>query len=211
MGLTKRMFSELIGTFIMVFCGAGAIVVNQLTGAITHFGIAALFGLVVAAVIFSFGSSSGAHINPSVSLTLFVLKKMSLKELVVYVSSQITGAILACLLLSVIFPDAITLGQTNPSGSEAQTFILEMFITFILMLTVLRIPESDTIVPAALSVGCAVFILALFAGPISGASMNPARSIGPSIVSGDVSNLWIYIVAPCLGALMAIPVNRVLT
>ena len=207
-----KFFSELWGTFGLVFCGAGAIVVNELTGAITHFGVAVIFGMIVAAMIISSGSVSGSHINPAVSLAFFVIKKITLLELVYYVVAQIIGAVLACLVLLALFPDAESMGQTNPMGSDLQSFGLEVMITFILMLVILRIPEEggDVILRAAISVGFTVLVLALFAGPICGASMNPARSIGPALISGDMTKLWIYIAAPCIGALLAIPINRLM-
>lgn len=209
--IKSRFISEFLGTFCLVFCGAGAIVVEEQTGAITHFGIALLFGLIVAAMIISFAAKSRAHINPSVSLAFFFIKKLTLAELAYYVVAQVLAAVVACVLLKYLFPDAISMGQTNPSGSVLQTFVLEVIITFVLMLVVLRIPEDgEVVLKAAISVGFTVFVLALFAGPITGASMNPARSIGPAVVAGDVINLWIYIVAPCLGSLLAIPVNKLM-
>jgi len=199
----KKIFSELLATFFLVFAGTGAIVINQESnGAITHLGVAITFGLVVIAMIFAFAKYSGSHMNPAVTIALVIGGKFKLKELPNYIAAQIAGAILASLVLHVLFPENKFLGSTQPSGSEMQSFVLEFIMTFFLMFTVLSTTVKENFY-APFAIGFVVLLEALFGGPISGASMNPARSIGPAIVSGHFESLWIYIVATTAGSCIA--------
>lgn len=204
-------FAELCGTFILVFAGTGAIVINHVSGgAVTHPGIALTFGLVVLAMIHTFGPISGAHMNPAVTLGLVAAGRFPLRSVTSYLLSQFAGALLASVLLRLLFPDHGTLGATIPSGSSLQSFVLEVILTLILMLVVLRLSKSPSGgAPAALVVGAVIALEAMFAGPICGASMNPARSLGPALVSLNLQHLWIYMAAPILGALLAVLLNRV--
>ena len=206
----QRYIIECLGTYILVFVGTGAVVIDSITGSITHLGIAIAFGLVVTAVIYSFGEKSGAHINPAVSIGFCLLGKLSLKDCVGYSISQIIGATLASLTLIALFPETNTLGQTLPRDTVLQSFLLEIVITFILMVVILEVSQGskEQGLMAGFAVGFAVLFLALVAGPISGASMNPARSIGPALISGALSPLWIYIVGPCLGVALAVALFR---
>lgn len=203
----KKYVAELLGTFILIFCGTGSIIINQETGgtAIGHLGIALSFGLVVTAVIYTFGALSGAHINPAVTLGFWAAGLFPRKEVLPYIASQLIGAFMATGLLKLLFPANDFLGGTTPSGSVWQSFVLEVVLSFMLMLVVLFTSQGskEVGVLAGLAIGATVLLEALFAGPICGASMNPVRSLSPAVVSGHVSTLWIYLSAPVLGMLGA--------
>ena len=203
----KKYLAEVIGTFILIFCGTGSIIINQETAGahIGHLGIAISFGLVVTVVIYTFGALSGAHINPAVTIGFWLAGLFSKKEVLPYIISQIVGAFLATGLLKLLFPANEFLGGTTPSGTEWQSFVLEVVLSFMLMLVILFTSQGskEVGVLAGLAIGATVLLEALFAGPICGASMNPVRSLSPAVVSGHISTLWIYIVAPILGMVMA--------
>lgn len=201
----RRYAAELLGTYALVFAGTGAIIVNEQTGALGHFGVAATFGLIVLAMIYAFGDVSGAHLNPAVTLGFVVAKRFAAKQAVPYITAQLAGAVLASLTLRFLFPDSVALGATFPVGSDMQSFVLEVILTFFLMLVVLQVAHGSKEVGlmAGIAIGAVVGLEALFAGPICGASMNPARSIAPALVSGEMRALWIYIAAPVMGALLA--------
>ncbi len=209
----NRYVAELIGTFALVFCGTGAIVINEQTnGAVSHVGIAITFGLIVMAMIYSLGSISGAHLNPAVTVAFTFAGRFKLKQVFPYITSQLAGAFLASITLKYLFPSNETLGATLPAGTEMQSFILEFILTFFLMLVIINVAtgSKEQGMFAGLAIGSTVLLEAMFAGPVSGASMNPVRSISPAIVSGHLEHLWIYIVAPIAGASFAIPVFRIL-
>jgi aquaporin Z len=202
----KKSFAELFGTFALVFAGTGAIVINDFSGgAITHVGIALTFGLIVLAMIYTVGDVSGAHLNPAVTLGFWAAHRMPGREVPAYIASQIAGALLASALLRVLFPADKLLGATMPAGPEAQSFILEAVLTFVLMLVILNVSTGarEKGVTAGIAVGAVIALEAMFAGPVSGASMNPARSLAPALVSGHFEHLWIYLTAPLLGACAA--------
>jgi aquaporin NIP len=204
----KKLLAECLGTFTLVFAGTGAIVINAATqGSITHAGIALVFGLVVLAMIHTFGDVSGAHLNPAVTLAFAAARRFSWREVPGYLAAQILGACAASALLQTLFPQDTTLGATLPLGSDLQSFVLELVLTAILMLTILSVSTGDKEkgITAGISIGAVIALEALFAGPISGASMNPARSLAPAFVSGHLSHLWLYLTAPILGALLAVP------
>ena len=203
----KKWGAEFIGTFVLVFAGTGAIVINETSGgAVTHVGIALTFGLVVLAMIYTVGDISGAHLNPAVSLGFFAARRFSFRELVPYVLSQCAGALAASGILRFLFPQNATLGATQPAGSATQSFILELILTAILMFVILNVSTgaAEKGITAGIAVGAVIGLEAMFAGPISGASMNPARSMAPAVVSQHLSSLWIYLVAPTAGALLAV-------
>lgn len=205
----NKYLAELLGTFALVFCGTGAIVINQQSGgAITHVGIAITFGFIVMAMIYALGDISGAHMNPAVTIAFTIAKRFQLKQVLPYLISQLAGASLASLTLHFLFPTNDTLGATLPVGSEMQSFVLEFLLTFFLMLVIINVAtgSKEQGMFAGLAIGSTVLLEAMFAGPVCGASMNPARSISPAIVSGHTEHLWIYIVAPVAGAAFAIPV-----
>jgi aquaporin Z len=205
----RSYITEALGTFILIFCGTGAIVINQQTGgSIGHLGISITFGLLVMTLIYAFGNISGAHFNPAVSIAFTVARKFSAKKIAPYIFSQLIGAVMASFFLKLLFPQNDMLGGTWPLGTEMQSFILEIFLAFFLMLVILNVAHGsrEQGLFAGMAIGSTVLLEAMFAGPISGASMNPARSIAPALVSGHLEHLWIYIIAPILGAILAVPV-----
>ncbi len=207
----RKLTAELFGTFALVFAGTGAIVTNDVSGGVvTHVGIALTFGLIVLAMIYVLGDVSGAHLNPAVTLGFWWARRLPARSLLPYISSQCAGALLASFLLHLLFPQHSTLGATSPSGSAAQSFVLEAVMTWILMLVILSVSTGakEKGVVAGVVVGSVVALEALFGGPISGASMNPARSLAPAVASYQLDNLWIYLAAPVLGALLAVPTCR---
>jgi len=205
--ILKKFIAELVGTFALVFCGTGAIIINEASGgSVTHVGIAITFGLIVLAMIYAFGNTSGAHINPAVTLAFWLAKKFPTTHLAPYLIAQLVGAILASIVLKVLFPQNELLGATLPANTAMQSFILEIILTFFLMLVIFQVAMGDKTqeMMAGIVIGAVVLLEALFAGPISGASMNPARSIAPALISGHLTHLWIYILAPIIGASMSI-------
>ncbi|MEQ1744709.1 MAG: aquaporin [Saprospiraceae bacterium] len=207
----KKMIAESIGTFALVFFGTGAIIVNQQSGsAVMHPGIAVTFGLVVMTMIYTFGAISGAHINPAVTLAFSSTDRFERRLTLPYLGAQVVGALTASFMLAFLFPASSTLGATLPVDSPIQSFTLELLLTFFLMLVILFSSQgSPEIRPfAAIAIGGTVLMEALFAGPICGASMNPARSLAPAIVSGHFEHLWIYLTAPVAGAWLAALVWR---
>lgn len=201
----RKLAAEAIGTFGLVFCGTGAIIINDLSGgAVTHVGVAITFGLIVTVMIFSFGNISGAHINPAVTMAFAVTDRFKAKNTVPYLVAQIAGAILASFTLFFLFESHETYGATLPAFGVMQTFVLEIILTYFLMLVILFVSQNKAVSQfTALAVGMTVMLEAMFAGPITGASMNPARSLAPALASGNLTHLWIYIVAPIIGALLA--------
>ncbi|MBN8700340.1 MAG: MIP family channel protein [Chitinophagales bacterium] len=209
----RKYLAELIGTFALVFCGTGAIITNQQTGAVTHVGIAITFGLIVMAMIYALGDISGAHLNPAVSIAFTLAGRFKIKELLPYIVSQVIGALLASLLLKFMFPQNELLGTTLPSGTTMQSFVMEFFLTFFLMLVIINVAtgSKEQGMFAGLAIGSTVLLEAMFAGPVSGASMNPARSLAPAVISGHTEHLWIYLSATILGAIVAIPLWKYLS
>jgi aquaporin Z len=199
----RRLAAELFGTFALVFAGTGAIVVNDVSGGVvSHVGVALTFGLVVLALVYALGDVSGAHINPAVTVGFFLARRFPGRDVAPYVLAQCAGAVLASGLLRALFPDHPTLGLTRPAGPEAQSFALEVVLTLLLMFVVLSVSTGakEKGIMAGVAVGAVVGLEALFAGPVCGASMNPARSLGPALVALRPGGLWIYLTAPVLGA-----------
>jgi len=210
----KKYIAEAIGTFALVFCGTGAIIINQESnGAVTHVGIAITFGFIVMSMIYALGDISGAHLNPAVSIAFVISRRFPVKELLPYIVSQIIGAILASVVLKILFPHNEWLGATIPAGSNVQSFVLELLLTFFLMLVIINVAtgSKEQGMFAGLAIGSVVLLEAMFAGPVSGASMNPARSLAPAVVSTHMKDVWIYLTAPVAGAILAIPVWKYLT
>ncbi|MDA9071025.1 MIP family channel protein [bacterium] len=203
----KNYIAEFIGTFAMVFCGTGAMTINEVTGGdVTHVGIGITWGLIVMAMIYAFGEISGAHFNPAVSIAFAYAKKFSWKEVPKYIFFQIAGAFAASLLLMWLFPKSELLGATIPSVDVWRAFVLELILTFFLMVVIINVStgSKETGMMAGIAIGGVVLLEALFAGPITNASMNPARSLAPNIVSGNIEGIWLYILAPIIGALLAV-------
>jgi len=201
----KKYLAEFIGTFALVFCGTGAIVINDVTnGGVGHIGIALTFGMIVTAMIYAFGNISGAHINPAVSIAFSLTDRFNKKYLAGYLIAQLLGAFFASGILRILFQTHETLGATIPFDTWHQTFILEIILTYLLMVVILFVSQNKSVSSfTGLAVGGTVMLEAMFAGPITGASMNPARSLAPAIVSGNIADLWIYIFAPIIGAILA--------
>jgi aquaporin Z len=203
----KKYIAEMIGTFCLVFCGTGAIVINEVTkGTVTHVGIAISFGLIVMLMIYSIGNISGSHINPAVSLVFYAEKELPLNDLLGYIGSQTVGALLASLALKGLFPTSLNLGATLPAGSELQSFVIEIFLAFLLMFVIERVKSNTNL--AGVIIGSVIALEALFAGPITGASMNPIRSLAPALVSGNLTSLWVYLTAPIIGMFLGMKVAK---
>jgi aquaporin Z len=210
----KKYLAEFIGTFALVFCGTGAIVINEATaGAVTHPGIAFTFGLIVMVMIYALGPVSGAHLNPAVTIAFALVGKFPSKEVAPYVLSQAVGAFIASGTLLFMFPLSAHLGSTLPVGPASTSLILEFLLTFFLMLVIIQVStgSKEQGMFAGLAIGGTVLLEAMFAGPICGASMNPARSLAPALVSGTLQHLWIYILAPIAGAVTATFVSKALS
>jgi aquaporin Z len=204
----RKLASEFFGTFALLFAGTGAIVIDSAShGAITHPGVALTFGLVILAMIYTFGDVSGAHFNPAVTIGFAIARRFPWRGVPGFILAQLAGAFAASGLLRFLFPADPTLGATIPAGADSQSLILEAVLTFLLMLVILSVSTGakEKGVTAAIAIGAVIGLEAMFAGPISGASMNPARSISPAIVSGHIQHLWLYIVGPIIGAALATP------
>lgn len=202
-----KYISEVIGTFALVFCGTGAIIIEGVSGgALGNIGIAITFGLVVMAMIAAVGEVSGAHFNPAVTIGFWVAKRFEGRQVIPYIIAQSIGAFIASGLLRFLFPESQTLGETAPAGPWMQTFILEIVLTFFLMFVIIHVAtgSKEQGIIASLAIGATVLLEALFAGPITGASMNPIRSMAPAVVNMNMEHLWIYIAAPILGAVLAV-------
>jgi aquaporin NIP len=209
----KKFIAEAIGTFALVFCGTGAVVINETTnGTVTHVGIAITFGLIIMAMIYALGEKSGAHLNPAVTIAFAINGNFPAKQVLPYIISQSAGAFAASLILKFLFPESVLLGATMPAGSEMQSLVLEFILTFLLMLVIINVAtgSKEQGLFAGMAIGSVVLLEAMFAGPISGASMNPARSLAPAVVAGELNHLWIYIVAPITGAITAVFIQKLI-
>jgi MIP family channel proteins len=192
----------LIGTFALVFAGAGAIMVDDKTHALGHVGVAITFGLVIMVMIYAVGHISGAHFNPAVSFAFALSRHFPWPRTIAYWVAQATGAVAAAAMLRSSLGNIAHVGATVPAGSQGQSFLWELVLTFFLMFVIMAVATDTRAVgeAAAIAIGGTVGLDAMFGGPISGASMNPARSLGPALVSGDLHALWLYIAAPLVGA-----------
>jgi aquaporin Z len=203
----KQFMAEFIGTFALVFAGTGAIVVDGVSGGgVTHVGIALTFGLVIMAMIYTVGDISGAHFNPAVTSAFWLSGRFPAGLTAPYMISQCLGALAASGVLRFLFPANQTLGNTVPAGTDMQSFVLELILTFLLMFVILNVSTGakEKGVTAGIAIGAVIGLEAMFAGPICGASMNPARSLAPAMVSGHWEHLWIYLTAPFAGAWLAV-------
>jgi aquaporin NIP len=199
-----RLLAEAIGAFALVFAGCGAIMVDAKTGSLGQVGIALTFGLVVMAMVYAVGHVSGAHLNPAVSVAFAVTRHFPWSGVAAYVVAQVAGATAAAAVLRGSLGDRASLGATLPSGSTGQAFVWELILTFVLMFVIMAVATDTRAVgeAAAIAIGGTVALDALFGGPVTGASMNPARSLGPALVSGELEALWVYLAAPTAGAVL---------
>lgn len=207
----RRWIAEMIGTFALVFVGCGAVVVDELSGgAVSHVGVSLAFGLIIMVMIYALGDLSGAHFNPAVTIGFWIARALPAREVTPYIAAQVAGALLASAALRAIFVEYGSLGTTVPAGGVAQSFALEVILSFFLMFVILAVAIGAKEVGqlAGLAIGATVCLAALFGGPISGASMNPARTLGPALASGTFTALWIYLTAPVLGAGLAVGACR---
>src|SRR5512132_1269971 len=205
--MAKKLIAECLGTFALVFAGTGAITIDEVTGGgVSHVGIALTFGLIVLAMIYTLGDISGAHINPAVTIGFWAARRFEWRKVLPYVVSQCGGALLASVVLRFLFPANVTLGATIPAGPLTHSFVLELILTALLMFVILGVSTGarEKGITAGIVVGSVIGLEALFAGPICGASMNPARSLAPAVVSGHLGALWIYLVAPVIGAAVGV-------
>lgn len=200
--LLRRTAAEGVGTYALVVAGCGAIMVNAQTALLGHVGIALTFGLIIMVMIAATGHISGAHFNPAVTVAFALTRHFPWREVPFYIGGQVGGAVLAALTLRVMLGDIANLGVTLPSGSVAQSFMLEILLTAILMFVIIAVATDTRAVgeTAAIAIGATVALDALWGGPISGASMNPARSLGPALIAGIATHQWVYLVAPFIGA-----------
>ena len=206
MKLKTALYAEFIGTFAMVLCGTAAMAVNETTGAVAHEGVAITWGLIVMVMIYAFGEQSGAHFNPAVTLSFALAKRFSWKLVLPYWLTQFTAAICASLVVSALIPESNYIGATIPSIPQTHAFWLEFLLSFFLMIVILHISTgSKEIGPVAgLAIGSVILLEAMFAGPLTNASMNPARSLGPALVGNHWEPIWLYIAAPITGMALAV-------
>lgn len=202
----SRLLAEATGTFFLVFAGTGAIVVDQVTGGkVSGLGISLVFGLVVLAMIYAVGHISGAHMNPAVTIAFWAAGRHPSAEVVPYAAAQLAGATAASLALKGMFMgQATTLGATLPTGPALQSFTLELIMTALLMFTIMGVATDDRAegAMAGIAIGGVVALEAIFGGPISGASMNPARSFGPGLASLTFNHHWVYWAGPIIGGVV---------
>ncbi len=209
----NRLLAEFLGTFFLVFAGTGAVVVDDLHGhPFGSMGIALVFGLAVLTLIYAFGELSGAHFNPAVTLGFAIAGRFRWKEVPGYATAQFLGALGASAVLRLLFPTHKGLGSTVPAGTPTSALAMEILLTLFLMLVILRVSTGarEKGITAGIAVGAMIGLEAMFAGPFCGASMNPARSTGPALVSGQLAHLWVYLAAPCIGAWIAVGIDRLL-
>ncbi|HEY0392182.1 MAG TPA: aquaporin [Solirubrobacterales bacterium] len=202
--LRRRAAAEALGAFALVFAGCGAIVTDTVhAGVLGAVGVSLVFGLVIMAMVYATGHLSGAHLNPAVTLAFTLTRHFPRREALAYIAAQLFGAIAAAALLLAVWPSQpAALGTTLPSVGDGSALVYEAVLTAFLMFVIMAVATDTRAVGAgaAIAIGGTVGLDALFGGAITGASMNPARSIGPALVSGEPHDLWIYIAAPIAGA-----------
>ena len=205
--MKKQLAAEFWGTFALVFAGTGAIAIDEVSGGqVTHVGIALTFGLIIMAMIYTLGDISGAHFNPAVTIAFAVSRRLPWATVGPYIAAQCAGALAASAVLKLLFPTSPDLGATLPAGSSVQSFVLEFVLAAILMFVILNVSTGarEKGITAGIAIGGVIGLEALFAGPICGASMNPARSLAPALLSGHMTSLWIYLLAPVIGAVAGV-------
>ena len=210
--LWRRAGAELVGTYALVTAGCGAIVVNASTGALTHLGVALTFGLIIMGMVAAAGHLSGAHFNPAVSVAFALTRHFPWRNVPLYIGAQLLGAVGGALTLLALFGPVANLGATLPAGSAYQSFGLEILLTAVLMFVIISVATDTRAVGqlAALAIGATVALDALWGGPISGASMNPARSFGPALIAGTWQDHWVYWLGPLFGAALGASIYQFL-
>ncbi len=202
--LARRAGAEALAAFALVFAGCGAVVTDaEYGGALGTVGISLVFGLVIMAMVYATGHLSGAHINPAVTLAFTLSRHFPVREAVVYIAAQILGAVLGALLLLAVWPDQpAELGATVPSVGAGSAFVYELVLTALLMFVITAVATDTRAVgaAAAIAIGATVGLDALFGGPVTGASMNPARSLGPAVAAWEWTDFWVYVAGPVVGA-----------
>jgi aquaporin NIP len=196
--------AECIGTYVLVLAGCGAVMTHERFGTPDHLGVSLVFGLVVAAVIYSLGHISGAHINPAITIAFAMTGHFAWRRVPGYLLAQSAGALAAAASLLVVFGGGDSLGATAPVIGVGRTFAVEVVLSAFLMVVIMAVATDSRVAAgiAGVAVGGTVGLEALWAGPLTGASMNPARSLGPALVAGDVGALWIYLLAPVIGMVL---------
>uniref|UniRef100_A0A7C9EK20 Uncharacterized protein n=1 Tax=Opuntia streptacantha TaxID=393608 RepID=A0A7C9EK20_OPUST len=198
--LTQKLVAEVIGTYFVIFAGCGSVVVNKLYGEVVTFpGISVTWGLIVMVMIYTVGHISGAHFNPAVTLTFAIFGRFPFKQVPFYMMAQLWGSLLASGTLALMFdvtPKAFF--GTVPVGSDVQSFAIEIVISFLLMFVVCGVGTDNRASGefAGVAVGMTIMLNVFVAGPISGASMNPARTLGPAIVKNNYRGIWVYFLGP---------------
>ncbi|MEP7010275.1 MAG: MIP family channel protein [Acidobacteriota bacterium] len=202
--LGRRAVAEFVGTFVLVTVGCGAIVVNQMTGALGHQGVAASFGLVILVMIAAIGHLSGAHFNPAVTLAFALTRHFEWRDVLPYLFAQLVGAVSGAWVLRAAFGTTAGLGATLPTGTNLQALGIEILLTAVLMFVIVSVATDTRAVGqlAAIAIGATVGLDALWGGPVTGASMNPARSFGPALVAGIWRGHWVYWLGPIVGAIL---------
>jgi len=202
--LARRAAAEGIATFALVFAGCGAVVANaQYGGALGAVGVSLVFGLIIMVMVYATGHLSGAHINPAVTTAFALTRHFPVREALVYIGAQLTGAILGALTLLAVWPSKPgNLGTTVPSVGVGSALVYEIVLTAFLMFVIMAVATDTRAVgaAAAIAIGGTVGLDALFGGPVTGASMNPARSLGPALAAGQWTDIWVYLVGPVIGA-----------
>jgi len=202
-----RLAAELVGTFALVFVGCGAIMVDADTGSLGQVGIALAFGLVIAVMIAAVGPTSGAHFNPAVTFALWLARELPGRRAAGYALAQVAGALAGAALLRASLGDVANVGATQPSGSDGEAFLWELVLTFFLLFVIAAVATGERPEPpvtAGIAVGGTIAMASLVGGPVSGASLNPARSLGPALVSGELDALWVYLTAPLAGGVLGV-------
>jgi len=203
-GLARRALAEGLAAFALVFAGCGAIVANEVYGgALGAVGVALVFGLIIMVMVYATGHLSGAHINPAVTIAFTLTRHFPARDAIAYVAAQLLGATIAALLLLAVWTEQpAELGVTLPTVSAGSALVYELVLTAFLMFVIMAVATDTRAVgaAAAIAIGGTVGLDALFGGPVTGASMNPARSLGPALASGEWSDFWIYLAGPIAGA-----------
>lgn len=210
--LRHCLLTETLGTAVLLLFGTGAVVVNEQTQALGHGGIAAAFGLVVFALIQTLGPISGAHVNPAVTLAFWAAGRFPGRRVLPYMGAQLVGAVLGSGLVALVATPGSTLGGTAPAHTALEAACIETLLSFWLMLVILRVTagSKERGMLAGLAISATVTLEALVGGPLTGASMNPVRSLGPALVSGQLAAAWVYVVAPVAGMLLAVAADKLL-